>query len=392
VSTRPAILLSVGVVALYAVVVSLHASLYGTALPVVLILSAALCGAPLVAITRPRIAIGLFCVSAFVLPLVVSPDGVWPWPWSVPALIVFVGFVAVVTSLHGWRPGLVTLLASNGGALVALLLMPSVAKANAPLADLIVTASLSVVAYFFAILGAGRLRARQELRAVRELSTQERSRRILVEERARIARELHDVVAHSMSLIQVQASTARYRVADLTDDAASEFDDIAATARVSLTEMRLLLGVLRTEDQSAELTPHQGIDDIPSLVANTRRTGVDVALELNAVPPGIPAAVQIAAFRMVQEALSNAVRHAPGSAVSATLRTVGETVHLQVHNGPADGPAPASNGSGHGLRAMRERAALLDGTLDAGPAGDGGWTVVAVLRWDREPSADGETS
>src|SRR5690606_5052101 len=133
----------------------------------------------------------------------------------------------------------------------------------------------------------------------------------------RIARELHDVVAHSMSLIQVQASTARYRVADLQPEAASEFDDIAASARGALTEMRRILGVLRTEDQAAELAPQRGIDDVPALVETTRRAGAAVSLS-QAVSDDVSAATQLATYRITQEALSNAVRHAAGSPISVS--------------------------------------------------------------------------
>ncbi|MGV2983906.1 sensor histidine kinase, partial [Microbacterium sp. AGC85] len=166
-------------------------------------------------------------------------------------------------------------------------------------------------------------------------------------------------------------------------------DDRAATARSSLTEMRRLLGVLRTEDQSAELAPQKGIEDIPALVDSIRRAGVDVGLELvTADVTTAPAGVQIAAFRIVQEALSNAVRHAPGSRVSVSVRTDDTAIRLRVHNTAATGEASVSPGSvasgGHGLRGMRERVALVDGTLEAGPDADGGWTVAAALPWMSE--------
>ena len=137
-----------------------------------------------------------------------------------------------------------------------------------------------------------------ELTREREHSALEESRRALVEERTRIARELHDLIAHSMSVIQVQASTARYRLPEIGDAASVEFDSIAATARTSLTEMRRMLGVLRTEDQTAELAPQQGIDDIPALVDTIRRAGVTVGLEITGSVTDAPQAVQIAAFRL----------------------------------------------------------------------------------------------
>ncbi|OAN30750.1 hypothetical protein A4X17_04100 [Plantibacter sp. H53] len=375
------VLAGVGVV-LLSVLVPIQSLLYGTVLPASFLLGAAVCGAPLLSVVLPRVAIVLFSAAAFVLPLVASPDHdpVWPWPWSVPALIAFAVFVGVVTFLHGWLLGLIPLLVGIAGSLVAALLVPSAADATAMAADLIVASSVAGVAYLVALLISGRVRLGEELTRERETSAAEQSRRVLVEERTRIARELHDVVAHSMSVIQVQASTAKYRVPGLAEDAAAEFDDIAATARGSLVEMRRLLGVLRTEDQIAELAPQQGLDDLPALADGLRRVGADITLSMDRGDEGalpVPPTVQIAAFRIVQEAMSNAVRHAPGAPIVVDVRVDTTAVQLRVHNGRAQ--STGEHGAGHGLRGMLERAALLDGTLDAGPDGAGGWLVTAVL-------------
>ncbi|MGM7696651.1 sensor histidine kinase [Microbacterium sp. A84] len=381
--TIAVIILAAVMVVLFSIIVPIHTGLYGTYVPLAFLLGAAICAAPLVALTHPRTGIALFCVPTFLLPLFVAADRdpFWPWPWSVPALLAFVVFVAVVTYQHGWRLGLVPLLISLAGSLIAPLQFPQAATANSVTADLIVTASVTGVAYLLAVLLAGRVRLGEELDREREVSAGEQSRRLMVEERTRIARELHDVVAHSMSVIQVQASTARYRMPNLPADAIAEFDDLAATARGSLTEMRRLLGVLRTEDQSAELAPQQGIEDIPALVDSIRRAGVDVGLELVAAHvAAAPAGVQIAAFRIVQESLSNAVRHSPGSSISVRVHMDDVTVRLRVHNTTSTGDAPTQS-SGHGLRGMQERVALVNGSLEAGPDADGGWTVNAVLPW-----------
>ena len=375
------VLAGVGVV-LLSVLVPIQSLLYGTVLPASFLLGAAICGAPLLSVVLPRVAIVLFSAAAFVLPLVASPDHdpVWPWPWSVPALIAFAVFVGVVTFLHGWLLGLIPLLVGIAGSLVAALILPSAADATAMAADLIVASSVAGVAYLVALLISGRVRLGEELTRERETSAAEQSRRVLVEERTRIARELHDVVAHSMSVIQVQASTAKYRVPGLAEDAAAEFDDIAATARGSLVEMRRLLGVLRTEDQIAELAPQQGLDDLPALADGLRRVGADITLSMDRGDEGalpVPPTVQIAAFRIVQEAMSNAVRHAPGAPIVVDVRVGTTAVQLRIHNGPAQ--STGEHGAGHGLRGMLERAALLDGTLDAGPDGVGGWLLTAVL-------------
>lgn len=374
------LVLAVAGVALLSVLVPLQAVFYGTALPIAMLLGAVVCATPVAAVRYPRSSIAAFCGAAFVLALTVDAgrDAAWPWPWSVPAMIVFALLTLVVTAVHGWRSGLVLWAVSNVGSLVVLVLLPDAVSVGAATANLIVTASVAAAALLVGVLLAGRIRVGEELTRSRELTALEQSRRELVEERTRIARELHDVVAHGMSVIQVQASTARYRVADLPPAAAAEFDDIAASARRSLTEMRRLLGVLRTEDQRQELAPQQGISDIPALVDSIRRAGATVRLSM-AAPQDAPASVGITAFRIVQEALSNAVRHAPGSAIEVELRDVGEAVWIRVHNDGAAVPAEPATGNGHGLRGMQERVALLAGTLTTGPDAAGGWTVAAVL-------------
>ncbi len=373
-------------IVLYSNLVPIQTVLYGTSLPLSFILGAALCGSPLLAISRPRSAIALFSAAAFALPLLVVPDLATqaPWPWSVPALITFVLFVGVVTFLHGARVGVAPLIIGALVTLAAPLLRPdmvaSAASSGSATADLIVTSSIAAAMFLVAALVAGRLRVSAELTKEKEHSALEESRRALVEERTRIARELHDVIAHSMSVIQVQASTARYRIPDIGDAATAELEDIAATARASLTEMRRLLGVLRTEDQGAELAPQQGIDDVPALVDSIRRAGAEVGLVIEGgdAAAGANPAVQIATFRIIQEALSNAVRHAPGARVEVRLHADAGAIRIRVHNA-APPRTPESHTSGYGLRGMRERAELLGGSLSAGPDADGGWTVEASL-------------
>lgn len=369
-------------VALFTVLVAIHAAGYGTPVPLAIPFGAALCAAPLLSLTRPRLAIAVFCVAAVVLPLLGAADRdmSWPWPWSVPAMIAFLALVLVATSLHGWRTGLVAWSVISAGSLVTASLAPAAVGRGATGVDLLVTVSLAAAALLVGVLIAGRLQMGEELDRERENTAAEQARRLLVEERTRIARELHDIIAHSTSLIQVQASTARYRIPALPGEATEEFDDIAEIARGSLTEMRRLLGVLRTEDHAPELTPQQGIDDIPQLVEGTRRAGAEIGLSMPVTSRSLPLGVQVTAFRITQEALSNAVRHAPGAAIEVLLDSPQDSLTIRVHNEAADGaPAPATTGGGHGLPGMRERAGLLGGSLEAGPDPDGGWTVTAVL-------------
>jgi signal transduction histidine kinase len=142
--------------------------------------------------------------------------------------------------------------------------------------------------------------------------------------------------------------------------------------------MRRLLGVLRTEDQTAELAPQQGIDDIPALVDTIRRAGVTVGLEITGSTTEAPQAVQIAAFRIAQEALSNAVRHAAGASVTVRVQVDDSSVGIRIRNTHVSGSVP-STGAGYGLRGMRERVELLGGVFTAGPTADGGWEVAASL-------------
>ncbi|MEU5757167.1 sensor histidine kinase [Streptomyces sp. NPDC047829] len=238
------------------------------------------------------------------------------------------------------------------------------------------------------LLLGGVLRERSEVqrRLVEQetISEAERDRRTLLEERARIARELHDVVAHHMSVITVQADTAEYRLDTLPQDVREEFTSIAATARQSLGEMRRLLGVLRNEEARDELVPQPGLAQIGQLVEATARARGPV--EFTPCDVEVPEAVGLSAYRIAQEALANVVRHAPGARTQVSLSVTepdpeqGARLTLLIVNGPSPEP-PAepleSSGTGHGLVGMRERVRIIGGTLDTGPLPDGGFRVAA---------------
>jgi signal transduction histidine kinase len=368
------IILAVLAGTLYAVAVPVQAVVYGSPVAITMLLCALAIGAPLVSNRYPTMSIAVFTGAALLIPLTVtrgaSIDA--PWPWSVPLLLAFAVMVSAVTIQHGWRRGLVSFAFGTAAGMTAAIMQPNLSSGN----SLIVTTSVVGGIYLVAVLFAGRLRLGDELTRQRAHTAEEQSRRELVEERTRIARELHDVVAHSMSLIQVQASTARYRVAELSPEAIAEFDDIAATARGSLTEMRRILGILRTDDHTADLTPQRGVDDIPTLIETIRRAGADVALSM-AVSGDVSPATQIAAYRIAQEAMSNAVRHAPGHPITVSLAADDTALTLTVRN-PLPSMATTAPG-GHGLRGMTERAVLLGGTVDTGPDHTGSWVVTASI-------------
>jgi signal transduction histidine kinase len=225
-----------------------------------------------------------------------------------------------------------------------------------------------------------RRQTQQALADQAALIEQERARRAVLEERSRIAREMHDVVAHHMSLIAVRAETAPYRLSGLPESVRDEFGSLSGAARTALAEMRRMLGVLR-DDQPAGRAPQPQLSDLPALIDATRQAGVQVELSLPTVPHQVPAGVGLCVYRIVQESLSNASRHARGAAVTVSVHHDASGIILRVANGPG-GPARAAgdvHGPGHGLAGMRERVALLGGSLSAVPAPGGGFVVSAVV-------------
>ncbi len=243
------------------------------------------------------------------------------------------------------------------------------------------TATVITVALTVAIDAArGRRGARQQLAVEAAHVEREQAHRAVLEERARIARELHDVVAHHMSLIAVQAETARYRINEVPDAVGAEFGAISDAARDALSDMRRLLGVLRN-DEAAARAPQPQIEQIAELIDTARNAGVPVDYSLNGAVDAIPPAVGVCAYRIVQEALSNATRHAPGAIVSVQIHRDPDAVRLTITNGPGRSIALLSEDHGpcHGLTGMRERAGLLGGALTAELVRDGGFSVTAVL-------------
>jgi signal transduction histidine kinase len=304
-----------------------------------------------------------------------APAAWWGgWPWGPPQLVALLGAFCLA-GIRLQRPALWWMW--------ALTLIPWWLWLTRDVPDLHGPASATVVfaAATIAVDSIGsRLRAQQALAAQTERTELEQARRAVLEERSRIARELHDVVAHHMSLIAVRAETAPYRLSGLPESARAEFGSLSEEAREALADMRRLLGVLR-RDQPAALAPQPQLADLPALVEAARRAGVPVELSL---PPGldrVPSSVELCAYRIVQESLSNAGQHAPGAAVTISVNHDAGAVLLRVVNGPsaAAGLSGGEHGPGHGLIGMRERVALLGGSLSAGPAPDGGFVVSATL-------------
>jgi len=231
---------------------------------------------------------------------------------------------------------------------------------------------------------AGRVsRSRRQRIASLELEQEQRTQIALADERARIARELHDVVAHSVGVIVVQAQGAR-RVIDRdparADEALATIED---TARSALGEMRRSLGVLRSEREEAARAPQPGVGDIEGLLANARSSGLSVDFTVEGTARPLPKGVDLSAYRIVQEALTNTIKHAGPARSRVTLRYGDDELVVEVKD---DGPGPAADareGAGHGLVGMRERVAALAGELHAGAGLDGGFLVRASLPLDR---------
>ncbi len=219
--------------------------------------------------------------------------------------------------------------------------------------------------------------SRRALTQQAEENELERARRAILEEKARIARDLHDVVAHHMSMVVVQAQTAPYRVADVSPAARAEFEAIGASAREALNEIRSMLGVLRSDGQLPEHAPQPAAVDILALLDGVRRAGVAVEWTIDGVLQAIPDTTGLALYRILQESLSNATRHAPHSQVLVHLVVGSDAADLVVGNGP--GQAAAKGVPGTGIAGMRTRAEAIGGTLIAGPRADGGFEVRAKL-------------
>jgi signal transduction histidine kinase len=264
-------------------------------------------------------------------------------------------------------------------------------------------AVLGGVVIFVAWYVGRRLRLRQERAAqlLREQAAE--ARRIVIEERTRIARELHDVVAHRVSLMTVQAGAAKAVASADPEAALRAMGAVEEAGRQALEELRHLLGVLRPETDPDGLGPQPGLADLPRLVEQIRAAGLDVSLATDGVSARLPARVDLFAYRIVQEALTNVLKHAgPGARTEVRLGTDRNAIVVEVlddGNGleppsaaagpfrPAESPVGDRQGRpGHGIVGMRERAVLLGGTLEARPRPGGGFRVVAHLPTGGEPA------
>jgi len=285
--------------------------------------------------------------------------------------------------------------ASRGGFTVAMLGIAGLAlrghlvagSTEDPLGRLIIALlgwSMVVAAWLFGDLTRSRLAERQALadRAERLEHEQAQARELAAaEERARIVRELHDVIAHSLSIVVRQADGARYAAGSPPGPTTTALEAIATTARGSLAELRRLFGVLSSDEPHQPLTaPTPGVADLDALVAQVRGAGVEVVLHRDGEPPtDLPAGAQLVLYRVVQESLTNVLKHAgPGTRADVQVRWTAVAAEVTVHDtGP--GLRQDGDGIGRGLRGMRERLALYDGEVSVADAPTGGVVVQARL-------------
>jgi signal transduction histidine kinase len=240
------------------------------------------------------------------------------------------------------------------------------------------SATLAVAPWLF-----GRIARARHLRLLAAEREQEQRARIAVgDERARIARELHDVVAHSVGVIVLQAQGAR-RVFERDPERAREaLESIERTARTALADMRGSLGVLRREDDERALAPQPGVDDLNQLIEEARAGGLTVELAVEGERVPLPQGIDLSAYRIVQEALTNVIKHAGRARARVTLRYLDDELEVEVAD-DGRGPGPAGDGSGLGIIGMRERVEAHGGRLDAGAGTEGGFLVRASLPLDR---------
>ncbi|MFK4544388.1 signal transduction histidine kinase [Streptomyces tendae] len=340
------------------------------------LLTGVLCALPVLAtLVRP---IGAFWLSLAVTPLVALINGSgWDWPWMPGAFICHLAVLIIValrtrprTAVWMWALTCVYAFVSDvffGG---------SYYYTNS--GPMMVT---SAFALLLVCLWHIRQTARKEVTAQQTVTAHERSRRTLLEERTTIARELHDVVAHHMSVVAIQAEAAPYRVENPPEELERAFATIRENAVAALTELRRVLGVVRAEDYEAPDAPQPTLADLDALLANVRDAGLTVDKAVTGAVRELPPGVELSAYRIVQEALSNSLRHAPGATARVEVSYVLGGLGLRVVNTavPPNTLVKPSPGAGHGITGMRERVSMLNGEMTAGPTDDGGYEVAVFL-------------
>lgn len=301
-----------------------------------------------------------------------------------PSTPVFLGAIAATYAVAAYGRGRTPLAGAIfvAGALAALAVAGAAAEADWGLVDFAAGALAFLTAW---VLG-DRVRTRRaytaalEDRAVRlEREREAEAKAAVLDERNRMARELHDVVAHGVSVIVVQATAARRVLPNDVAAAEEALASIEATGRTALSELRTLLGALRTDDELGSLRPQPDLAALPELVERTRLAGLPVELRIAGNRRPLTPGVDVSAYRIVQEGLTNVLKHAPGARATVVVGYEDDGLRVEVSDDGPAAPVESRDGAGHGLMGMRERVVLLGGDLTAGPLPEGGFAVRAFF-------------
>jgi signal transduction histidine kinase len=308
------------------------------------------------------IALSLLGLETFVVAL---PNG------YIAAVVIVIALYSLAVYARTWRSALLPLAIALAGGVVIGAHDPQ-DPSGAAITNLVFAAVVLAAGIVVRNYRAGT----ESMRTERDVAAAE-VRAVAADERARIARELHDVVAHGMSVVALQAVGGR-RVLDTDpDQARAAFDTIERVTSDCLNEMRRLLGILRADDDLAPFAPQPGLDQIAVLVEEARAAGTEVDLTVSGDPRSLPPGVDLSAYRIAQEALTNALKHAPGSRLCVLVGYEEASVVVEVvDDGPGERGRPSQ---GHGLIGMRERVELFGGTLEVGTRAEGGFGVRARL-------------
>ncbi|GAA1941164.1 hypothetical protein GCM10009689_22840 [Brevibacterium antiquum] len=336
---------------------------------------------------RPLFGAIVSVIACGALPLLGPYLSGAPWPWMVPMMITQILIILIVGLRAHWGVALAALLASiaiSAAAAVFGHIQYPESRSESSIVNIVIFSCIAGGFYVAAVIVQQWHLIRSQLLQEQENTAEEHSKRVVVEEKTRIARELHDIVAHSMSIINIQASSAPFRHPNIDADVEKEFEDISISARHALTEMRGLLGVLRNDDSGQQLAPQPKFSEVEGLVKKAQQAGVNVTMERSGGPldRSLRDSTGLAGYRIVQEALSNAIRHATESQIHIKIDSGGTALWINVGNTAGKGPSEAAKNEVHrhqGLIGMRERAASVGGELRTGWTSSGGFEVEAVL-------------
>ncbi|MDV7084984.1 sensor histidine kinase [Rhodococcus sp. IEGM 248] len=321
--------------------------------------------------SNPALAWAVSAVSALVIPRVFALQDGYDYPWQVVHILVMLALLAAV-SMRAAIPVVGVAWIST-----VLLFLADTPGTNGRGWAVGLTAIV-----VFGLLIRWLVLSRRQLAQQEELSELERTRRTILEEKARIARDLHDVVAHHMSMVVVQAQSAPYRIADMSDETRAEFESIGAAGRAALNEVRGLLGVLRSDGQLAEHAPQPGVQQISELLEGSRRAGIPVSWHVDGDPTLVSESVGLVMYRILQESLANTARHAAGAAVEVKIAYESPIASVSIVNGPprrslVSALARHESTGGNGIIGMRERAQAVGGVLTTHLHDNGGFDVHA---------------